>query len=115
MKSDRLSADYLQDMLEASIKAADFIKDMTFNEFNNDEKTQYAVVRALEIIGEAAKKVTQPVKDQNPRIPWRTIAGMRDKMIHDYMGINQAVDLKTIIEDIPLLTKQLQAITNLNH
>lgn len=115
MKSDRLSADYLQDMLEASIKAADFIKDMTFNEFNNDEKTQYAVVRALEIIGEAAKKVTQPVKDQNPRIPWRTIAGMRDKMIHDYMGINQAVVWKTIIEDIPLLIKQHQAITNLNH
>ncbi len=83
MKSERSYSDYLQDMLDASIKARNFIKGMSAEEFARDEKTQFAVIRALEIIGEASKKIPQAFKDQNPEIPWRVIAGMRDKMIHD--------------------------------
>jgi len=103
MKSGRVDLDYLQDMLDACIKATDFIKTMTIGEFMGDEKTQFAVVRALEIIGEASKKISQPFKDQNPEIPWKVIAGMRDKMIHDYMGVNKTVVWKTVIQDIPPL------------
>lgn len=108
MKSERVYSDYLQDMLAACLKAIDFITDMSFEKFTTDEKTQFAVIRALEIIGEASKKIPQAFKDQTPEIPWRAIAGMRDKMIHDYMGINQAVVWKTVNEDLPPLIEQLR-------
>ncbi len=81
---------------------------MNFEDFEKDEKTQYAVIRALEIIGEASKKVPQSFKDQYHEIPWREISGMRDKMVHDYMGINQAVVWKTVIDDLPPLVEQLR-------
>jgi uncharacterized protein with HEPN domain len=110
MKSDRVYNDYFQDMLDACLKATDFISDKSFDEFERDEKTQYAVIRALEIIGEASKKIPQEFKDQTPEIPWRAIAGMRDKMIHDYMGVNQAVVWKTVNEDLPPLILQLRKI-----
>src|SRR6266545_7299469 len=100
MKSERIYSNYLLDMLDACSKAANFIKGMSFEEFAGDEKTQFAVIRALEIIGEASKKIPQAFKDRTPEIPWRAIAGMRDKMIHDYIGINQAVVWKTVIEDL---------------
>lgn len=111
MKSERVYNDYLQDMLDACLKAADFISGRTFDEFESDEKTQYAVICALEIIGEASKKFPQAFKDQTPEIPWRAIAGMRDKMIHDYMGVNHAVVWKTVNEDLPPLILQLREIT----
>ncbi len=107
MKSRPIYSDSLQDMLDACLKATSFTKGMSFEEFVKDEKTQYAVIRALEIIGEASKKVPQTFKERNPEIPWRSISGMRDKMIHDYMGINQVVVWKTVIEDLPLLIDQL--------
>ncbi len=108
MKSGRVDTDYLQDMLDACIKATDFIKNISLAEFVGDEKTQFAVIRALEIVGEASKKVSQSFKDQNPEIPWKVIAGMRDKMIHDYMGVNRTVVWKTVIEDIPPLIARLR-------
>jgi uncharacterized protein with HEPN domain len=108
MKSERAFGDYLQDMLDACLKASSFISNVSFDEFNRDEKTQFAVIRALEIIGEASKKIPQAFKNQTPDIPWRAIAGMRDKMIHDYMGVNQAVVWKTVNEDLPLLIGELR-------
>jgi uncharacterized protein with HEPN domain len=108
MKSERIYSVYLQDMLDACLKAIHFISDKSFEEFARDEKTQFAVIRALEIIGEASKKIPQAFKEQTPEIPWRPIAGMRDKVIHDYMGVNQAVVWKTVIEDLPPLIEQLR-------
>ncbi len=66
MKSGRVDIDYLQDMLDACIKATDFIKNMYLGDFVGDDKTQFAVIRALEIVGEASKKVSQSFKDQPP-------------------------------------------------
>ncbi len=108
MKSERIYSDYLQDMFDACLKAIKFISDKSFEEFSRDEKTQFAVIRALEILGEASKKIPQTFKDQNPEIPWRAISGMRDKMIHDYMGINQAVVWKTVKDDLPPLIENLR-------
>ena len=93
--------DYVKDTLEAIEKATRFVEGMVYKKFSQDDKTIYAVIRALEIVGEATKKIPQKVKDDYKEIPWREIAGMRDKLIHDYFGVNLAVVWKAVYEDLP--------------
>jgi uncharacterized protein with HEPN domain len=81
---------------------------MTPAQFNADEKTVYAVIRAIEVIGEAAKKISDNVRQKQPSIPWREISGMRDKLIHDYSGIDLTVVWKTATEDLPEIEPLLQ-------
>jgi len=94
---------YIQDMYESVLKGISFIKGFNFKTFENDEKTQYALIRAIEIIGEASKKIPPQFKKKYPDIPWREISGMRDKLIHDYFGVNTRVVWKTAKEDLPTL------------
>ena len=68
-----------------------------------DDRTLFAVVRALEIIGEAAKRVPAPVRERYPHIPWRAMAGIRDRLIHDYERVDIEIVWKTVAEDLPLL------------
>jgi uncharacterized protein with HEPN domain len=103
---------YLQDMYDSIIKGISFIKGFNFKTFENDEKTQYALIRAIEIIGEASKKIPSQFKKKYPDIPWREISGMRDKLIHDYFGVNTKVVWKTAKEDLPALKKSLRIILN---
>lgn len=93
--------DYVTDMLDAIEKIGKFTKYMQLQDFKKDDKTVFAVVRALEIIGEAVKKIPATVKNKYKQIPWRKIAGMRDKLIHEYFGVNIPVVWRTIKEDIP--------------
>jgi uncharacterized protein with HEPN domain len=102
--------DYVQDMLESAQKAQAFAQGMSETDFQNDEKTQYAIVRALEILGEAAKKVPQDIRRAYPEIPWREISGTRDKLIHDYTGVNLAVIWRTLQTDLPPLIQQLKQL-----
>lgn len=112
MNKGRVYLDYLRDMLESAEKAAEFVSGMNFDDFKNDEKTIFAVVRALEIIGEAAKKIPKDLGDTYPEIPWREIAGTRDKLIHEYFGVNILVVWRTVQDDLPTLVTQLQKIFN---
>ncbi|MBT4504309.1 MAG: DUF86 domain-containing protein [Gemmatimonadetes bacterium] len=98
--------DNLEDVLDAAEKAGQFVAGMTRAEFDGDDRTKYAVVRALEIIGEATKGIPDEVREKYPKIPWRSMAGMRDKLIHDYTGVSWEVVWKTVQEDVPEL-KQL--------
>ncbi|NOY99113.1 MAG: DUF86 domain-containing protein [Chloroflexi bacterium] len=112
MSRQRVYLDYLHDMLESAEKAISFVGDMDYEQFSADEKTTYAVIRALEIIGEAAKKIPADLQQTYSEIPWREIAGTRDKLIHEYSGVNLMVVWRTIQDDLPLLIKQLRTLLN---
>ena len=99
--------DYISDLIESCDDILEFTKGMTFEDFSKDKKTMNAVVRCLEIIGEAAKKIPAKLRLENPDIPWKQMAGMRDKLIHEYFGVDtqmvwQVVE-KHIFKILPLL------------
>ncbi|MBI5574727.1 MAG: DUF86 domain-containing protein [Elusimicrobia bacterium] len=83
--------DYIKDILDSINDVREFIKNMKYNEFICDRKTVNAVVRSVEIIGEASKKIPKSVKDKYPNVPWKKMAGMRDKLIHEYFGIDTTI------------------------
>ena len=87
-----------------------FTKDWSKEEFLKNTEKQYAVMRALEIVGEATKNVPSSFRNKHPNIPWKKIAGTRDKLIHLYFGVNVDLIWKVVKEEIPLLKKQIQKI-----
>jgi uncharacterized protein with HEPN domain len=107
---NRVYIDYLRDMLENALRAIQFVGGMDYNGFKKDNKTVYAVIRAVEIIGEAARNIPEDVRAKYPNIPWRDVAGMRSKLVHQYFGVNMEVVWQTIQEDLPTLISVLQNI-----
>ena len=109
-EKDRIITDYLNDISDSIININDFIKNIDYPAFKEDTKTQYAVIRALEIIGEASKKIPKEVKDDYSWIPWRFMAGMRDKLIHGYFGVDPDAVWETARKDIPMLREKIARI-----
>lgn len=110
MKEKREFRDYLFDIFDTIEKIEGFTQDLSFEAFAEDEMRVFAVVRALEIIGEAAKNIPVDVKENYPSVPWKEMAGTRDKLIHFYFGVNLNVVWKTIIRDLPPLKEQISEI-----
>ncbi len=111
-EKDRIIIDYLNDILDAIVNIKSFLKDIDYPAFQEDIKTQYAVIRALEIIGEASKKIPKEVKKNYSWIPWRFMAGMRDKLIHDYFGVDTEVVWNTATEDILKLEEDINNLVS---
>ena len=82
---------------------------MDFEAFQHDDKTQSAVIRKLEIIGEAVKQIPEEERRQYPQIPWKQIAGMRDKLIHFYFGVDAKLVWQTIKKRLPVLENNLRS------
>jgi uncharacterized protein with HEPN domain len=110
MKKQRDYSDYLNDIYDSINKGISFINEMTYEEFKEDEKTQYALTRVIEIIGEASKKIPVEIKTQSEEIPWREISGMRDLLVHDYFGVNIKVVWETVMNDFPVLEEKIQKL-----
>jgi len=102
--------DYLHDVLDAMEKAQKFVENLTYEEFIRDDKTVFAAIRALEIIGEATKNIPDETRKQNPGVPWKEMAGMRDVLIHDYFGVDMQTVWLTVTEKIPEVKLSLQKL-----
>jgi len=102
--------DYLQDILDAINDIESFVDNMTYKEFIKDRKTLNAVIRSIEIIGEASKNIPESTKTNNRELPWKQMAGMRDKLIHAYFGIDTETLWKAAKENIPPLKQSIQEI-----
>lgn len=101
---------YLDDILQCIQQIEEYINAISYDQFEKDIKSQDAVLRRLEIIGEAVKNLSQELRNSHPSIPWKEIAGMRDILIHEYAGVLLRRVWNTIQEDIPPLKKEIQSI-----
>lgn len=106
MKTDR---DFLLHIIDAVADARSYASGGE-DEFFTDKKTQDAILRKLEIIGEATKRLSEELKSEYPSIPWRQIAGMRDKLIHDYFGVDLTLVWNVVSEILPGFEQELQRI-----
>lgn len=98
--SDETHLDYIRDILNSIEEVEDFTEGLTYDEFVEDRKTINAVIRSLEIIGEATKNIPDSIRNDYPEIPWKSMAGMRDNLIHEYSGVDLGIVWKTIQNNI---------------
>ncbi len=101
---------YINDVIENISLAEEFVKQLDYQAFVADKEKNYAVVRCIEIIGEAVKNVPEAVRLRYPDIPWRKMAGMRDKVIHSYLGVDYRIVWQVVVHDLPALKKRLNRI-----
>jgi len=101
---------YLNDIVDSMRSIINYTKNLSFERFSGDKKTIDAVVRNFEIIGEATKHIPSKIKNQHPDIPWKEMAGMRDKIIHEYFGVDLDIVWKTIKTRLPKLKSTLSDI-----
>ncbi len=111
--SERDYVDYLQDIVESIGDIAAFIEGILPEEFKRDKKTVNAVLRSIEVMGEAARHVPEEIREMNPQVPWKKMCGMRDKLIHEYHGVDIDTVWRTINEDIPPLRALIEEIINI--
>lgn len=108
MSSRRRDKDFLGDIEETVQRIASYTKGLTYKKFLLDRKTQDAVVRNFEIIGEAAKNISRDLRSKHPQIQWKKISGLRDKLIHFYFGIDYKIVWNIARKELPKLSKQIE-------
>ena len=112
MSKPRRDLHYLIDILEAGEHIAAYISDLYYEDFLESLMVQDAVLRNLQIIGEAVKRLSPELKAEHPDLPWREMAGLRDRIVHDYFGINHEIVWSVISEEIPALIPRIEAIAD---
>ena len=102
--------DYLSDILQSIAEVRTFTRGMTYKSFAKDRKTVNAVIRSLEVMGEAAKRIPDEVRTNHPEIPWKRMAGVRDKLIHEYAGVDLEMVWDVAQEELPPLKPLLEKL-----
>jgi uncharacterized protein with HEPN domain len=110
MSDGRTILDYIEDVSVAISDIRSFIQGMSAEGFMADKKTVNAVVRSLEIIGEATRKIPEDVRERYPDVPWEEIIGMRNRLIHEYFGIDLDIVWQTIQDDLAPLETAINTI-----
>lgn len=105
--------DYLQDILTAIDDSAEFTRDMAFDAFVQDRKTINAVVRSLELLGEAAKHIPDNLRAQAPSVPWKYMAGMRDKLIDEYFGVDLSIVWAAVKNELPPPRSEIERLVTM--
>lgn len=108
MPKKRNIIDFLNEILDAVDKAEEFIKGMSFEDFQKDVKTVFAVIKAMEIIGEASANITDELRKEYNKIPWKKMVGMRNILIHQYFRFSKQILWNTIKNRFPDLKKELK-------
>ncbi|MBF0338448.1 MAG: DUF86 domain-containing protein [Nitrospirae bacterium] len=101
---------FIRDILEYIEKTERFVEGMSYENFSGDEKTGLAVIRCIEVIGEAAKNIPERVRDKYPQIPWKDMAGMRDIIIHAYFGIEMRRIWEVVTVKLPALKQHIRKL-----
>ena len=101
---------YLRHIYDATMRIEEYLKGVSEEQFTQTTLLQDGVIRQLEIIGEATKRLSKDLRRQYLEIPWQDIAGMRDKLIHDYLGVDVKTVWLTAKEDVPELRVQIKMI-----
>ncbi len=100
----------VQHILDEANEACKYAKGISFDEFVEDGKTARAVIRSVEVIGEAASKISIEFRKEHPAVPWQKIIGMRNRLIHVYFDIDYNIIWQTVKENLPPLIEQLHSI-----
>jgi len=106
-------SDSLNDILKSMELSQNFIKDLSLQSFKKDDKTQFAVIRCLEIIGEATKRLPDSLIETNTDIPWKAMAGMRDRLIHGYDVVDPEIIWVTITKTIPGIIHKIKELNKI--
>lgn len=101
---------YFKDILDAFESIEKFVEDMSFENFKEDDKTTSAVIRKFEIIGEVTKQIPDKIKQKYSEVPWKEMAGMRDRLIHFYFGVDYNLVWATIKNRIPQVKSMIKKI-----
>ncbi|MFH1024593.1 MAG: DUF86 domain-containing protein [Planctomycetota bacterium] len=99
----RAIVDYAADILSCFQETQEFVRGMDFSAFAGDRKTVNAVIHSLEVMGEAAKQIPVEIRERHPGIPWKRMAGMRDKLIHEYSGVDLEIVWGVVTSELPPL------------
>ena len=108
--SKRSDRELLSDIREAIQRISTYIANSDYDTFADDTRTQDAVIRNLEILGEASKKLSEQFRDAHKEVPWKSMAGVRDRLIHEYFGVNLDIVWQIAKMELPQVSNQLSVI-----